>query len=249
MLYAAMTFWLLTSVLCAWGVHSLWSGMVKPRAVNIVLLPGTLVAQLGHVLALLITGATVTGTSLVKDDETGEPGTTQNADTRVPVIGPLALGLLPLLACAVAIFFVARSMGSTVLDGIIDQPIAVTLPVSVSQVWPFLRDDVTLVERLVDATTANAAGGWPFWVFLYLMVCLTVRMAPFPGSLRGSLGAIVLMGLLAAGLGALTDSVPGLIHRGWPVLTLTVATLLLLLTFSAAIRGCVGLVRMLIHNQ
>ena len=53
MLYAALTFWLLVVMFSAWGVHRLWSGLIKPRAVNFVLLPGTLVAQLGHVLGLL----------------------------------------------------------------------------------------------------------------------------------------------------------------------------------------------------
>ena len=64
MLFAAMTFWLVTAVLSAWGVQQLWRGMVAPRVVNAVLLPGTLVAQLGHVLGLLITGATVNNATL-----------------------------------------------------------------------------------------------------------------------------------------------------------------------------------------
>ncbi|MBN1513099.1 MAG: hypothetical protein JXB13_13880, partial [Phycisphaerae bacterium] len=72
MLYVAMTFWLLVIVFLAWGVHQIWSGMVKPRTVNSILLPGTLVAQLGHVLGLLVTGATVSNTTLYKDDESGE---------------------------------------------------------------------------------------------------------------------------------------------------------------------------------
>ena len=49
MLYAALTFWLLVIVFSAWGVYWLWGRLVKPRVVNTVLLPGTLVAQLGHV--------------------------------------------------------------------------------------------------------------------------------------------------------------------------------------------------------
>ena len=68
MVYAAFTFWLLVIVLTAWGVHRLWSGMVKPKVLNTVLLPGTLVAQIGHVLGLLVTGATVTNTTLYKKD-------------------------------------------------------------------------------------------------------------------------------------------------------------------------------------
>ena len=52
MLYLALTFWLLVIVLTAWGVERLWSGMVRPKILNTVLLPGTLVAQIGLVLGL-----------------------------------------------------------------------------------------------------------------------------------------------------------------------------------------------------
>lgn len=249
MLYAAMTFWLLVVVLSAWGVHQLWSGMVQPRVINMILLPGTLVAQLGHVLGLLVTGATVTNTTLVKDDETGDPGTTQDAKPRIPIIGPVAIGLLPLLACAIAIFFVARHLGRSVLDGIAQQPLAASLPTSLGGAWQLVRDEVTLVEALVNATVAAFPGGWPLWLFVYLMICLTVRMAPFPGSLRGSLGAIVLVGMLAAAIGAVSDALARQIEGGWPVLSLTVATLLFLLLVSAVIRGSVGLVKLLVNNS
>lgn len=250
MLYAAMTFWLLIIVLSAWGVHQLWSGMVRPRIVNAILLPGTLVAQLGHVLGLLVTGATVNDTTLYKDDGTGEPGTTKDAKPRIPIIGPVAIGLLPLLACAIAIFFVVRYLGRRVLEGIARQPVAASIPTSLAGVWQLLRDQVTLLEVLVDATIAVLPGGWPAWLFVYLMICLTVRMAPFPGNLRGSLGAIVLLGVLAAGIGAISDTLPGYINGGgWLILSLTVATLLFLLLISAMVRGSVALVKLLAHNS
>jgi len=248
MLYAAMTFWLVTIVMSAWGVHRIWCGLSKPRVVNIILLPGTLVAQLGHVLGLLITGATVNDTTLYKDDETGEPGTTQDARPRIPVIGPMAIGLLPLLACTVAIFFVARYLGETVLTGMQGHRAATVLPTSVAAFWQFLRDGVTLVEALVDAVIVAWPGRWPLWLFLYLMVCLPVRMAPFPGYLRGSLGAIVLLGLISAGLGLLIESLPGVVERGWATLSLTAATVLFLLLVTALVRGAVSLVKVLTNR-
>lgn len=244
MLYAAMTFWLLTIALSAWGVHRLWCTIAKPRVVNVILLPGTLVAQLGHVLGVLVTGATVNDTTLYRNDESGEPGTTRDAKPRIPVVGPIVIGLLPLLACAIAILLSARYLGSEVLQGLGLQAAPAALPTTLGGFWQFLRDGVTLMEALVNAVAGALPGRWPVWVFLYLLVCLGVRMAPFPGNLRGSLGAIVLLGVASATVGTFSNALGDCVRRGWPVLSLTVATLLLLLLASALARGLTELVRL-----
>jgi hypothetical protein len=244
MLFATLTFWLLITVLAAWGIQQLWQPLLKPKIFHGLLLPGTLVAQIGHVLGLLITGAEVNNTSLYKD-ESGEPGTTQNARPKIPVIGPLVIGMLPLLACTTAIVAVAHFLGRPVLTGISSHPLTATLPMSRGAVWEFLRDQISTVEALVESTLAAGFGGWDQWLFLYLMVCLTVRMAPFPGNMRGSLGAIVVLGVVGTLVGTYAGPVANWVEGGWVILTLTVATLLLLLGASALVRGVVGLARML----
>ena len=249
MLYVAMTLWLMMIVLSAWGVHRLWSGMVRPRIINMLLLPGTLVAQLGHVLGLLLTGATVNDTTLFKDDEGGEPGATRNAQPRIPVVGHLVIGSLPLLACVLTVILITHYLGQGVLGAMADRQVATLLPDSAAAMWTLLRDQIGLAESLVNATTAALPGTWELWLFLYLMICLTVRMAPLPGNLRGSLGAIVLLGLLSGLVGLMTEAVPRYILAGWQTLTLTVATLTVLLMATALIRGSVGLVRSLASNS
>ena len=89
--YAQITFWLVVIVFTALGVHRLWSSLVQPKVVNSILLPGTLVAQLGYVLGLLVTGGTVNNTTLIKDDDSGEPETGEDAKPRVPLIGTIFL--------------------------------------------------------------------------------------------------------------------------------------------------------------
>lgn len=248
MLYAAMTFWLMLILLSALGVQRLWAQIVQPKVMNIVLLPGTLVAQLGHVLGLLVTGATVSNTALYQN-ESGDPGTTRDAKPRIPVVGPMVIGLLPLLACAGAILAVARFFGSQAPDGLWDARLPAALPTTLAGVWEMLREQLTMMERLVDVGLRAFPGNWRMWLFVYLMICLTVRMAPFPGNFRGSLGAILLLGLLGAVTGMISGATETCIHASWPVLTLTVSTLLLLLTGSALIRGVVGLSRMIAHNE
>ena len=79
-------------------------------------------------------------------------------------------------------------------------------------------------------------------MFVYSLVCLTIRMAPFEGTLRGALAAIVLLGLGAAAVTSLFDLADPRVQTGQSILTLTVAALLFLLFASLLIRGAVMLV-------
>lgn len=249
MLYAAMTVWMLAIVLSAWGVHRIWSGLVQPKLLNSILLPGTLVAQLGHVLGLLITGATVEKTTLIKDDETGEPETTSDAKPRIPVIGPLVIALLPLLACAMGIWVATRYLGQPIIAAIPTDGVGLALPTSLAAFWETLRQLITLVENVLTAVLNANTGNWQTWLFLYLIICLTVRMAPFPGAMRGALGAIVLVGVLAAVMGTLTQAAVDTIQGGWPIVSFSMASLLFLLMVSAVVRGGVSLFKMLAHKD
>ncbi len=248
MLYAAMTFWILVVVLSAWGVHQLWSGLVKPRVVNTILLPGTLVAQLGHVLGLLVTGGTVNNTTLYKDDETGAPEQTQDPKPRIPIVGPVIIGMLPILACATAIYFVAYYLGGSVIREMNQQMVPHALPATLPQFWEMLRGAITLAETTLAAALHSDWGNWHVCLFLYLLVCLTVRMAPFPGNLRGAMGAIVVLGIIAYVVGKLASATSESVQGGWAILSLSVGTVLVLLIFSLVVRGGVGLCKLLAGN-
>jgi hypothetical protein len=245
MLYVALTFWLLVIVLTAWGVHQLGSGLIRAKLLNTLLLPGTLVAQVGHVLGLLVTGATISNTTLYKDDESGAPEQTRNPQPRIPVIGPVIIGLLPLVACATAIYFVAHYLGAPFTRKMSAQVVGPKLPTTLAGVWDLLRGLITLVESVVSAIAGADMESWRTWLFLYLLVCLAVRIAPFPGNLRGSLAAIVVLGIIGALVSSLTDVADTRVQNAWAVLNLTASMLLLLLFISLLVRGAVGLVRIL----
>ena len=133
--YVALTFWLLVIVLTAWGVQQLWSGMIKPKALNIALLPGTLVAQTGHVLGMLITGARISNNTIYGDDESGAPETTSHPQPKIPIIGPVIIGMLPLLACATAIYFIARLFGAPLLNRMDFDLVSPSLPTTLAGFW------------------------------------------------------------------------------------------------------------------
>ncbi len=248
MLYATLTFWLFFVVLAAWSVQQLWVGIVKSRVLNAVLLPGTLVAQLGHVLGLLVTGATVNNTALYKQ-ESGEPETTENPNPRIPVLGPMIIALLPLMACAAAIYFSVRLLGQQTLSTAFSYEVSGALPTSIGGFWQFLRDQISMMESVVGSIAAVFPGSWRLWLCVYLVICLTVRMAPFPGNFRGSFGAILLLGLVAAAIGLISTSWPTHVEAFWGVLSLMVPTLMLLLLASALIRSAVGVGKLLANRE
>jgi len=252
MLYAALTFWLLVIVFSAWGVYWLWGRLVKPRVVNTVLLPGTLVAQLGHVLGLLVTGNPVRNTKLMGDDEKGEPKSDTPETQRIPVIGSILVGLLPLVACTACLYAAARLLGGGVLEelsGGVALSVSQDLPTSLSAMWELLRNSITVIENMLDAILRSDLVNWRTVLFLYLAVCLTVRMTPFEGNRRGAVGAIFLAGIAIAVVASLLGSVENFVLSSWPILSFAVGMLLFLLLFSLLVGGIVGLARILVRNQ
>jgi hypothetical protein len=249
MLYAALTFWLLVIVFSAWGVHWLWSQLVKPRVVNTVLLPGTLIAQLGHVLGLLVTGNSVSNTKLMGDDEKGEPTSDTPDKQRIPVIGPVLVGLLPLVACAACLFLDAKLLGRNMLVREATPELPQSLPLTLSGVWELLRTTITVTENMLNAILGSDVLNWTNALFVYLAICLTVRMTPFEGNRRGAIGAILLSGLVIGLLGSVVAAVDGAVRSSWPVLNFAVGMLLFLLLLSLLVSGIVGLVRIFARSE
>lgn len=249
MLYAALTFWLLVIVFSAWAVHWLWSRMIKPRAVNTVLLPGTLIAQLGHVLGLLITGNSVSNTKLMGDDEKGEPTSDSPDKQRIPVIGPVIIGLLPLVTCAACLYLAASTFGRSVLVQEAAPDLPQALPLTLAGFWELLRTSITVTENMLDSILGSSLTNWANILFLYLAVCLTVRMTPFEGNRRGAIGAILLSGLVIAIIASFASPVHNAILTSWPIVNFAVGMLLFLLIISLLISGVVGLIRILARNE
>jgi hypothetical protein len=248
-LYAAAAFWLMLIVLMAWGVHSLWSRLIQPKAVNILLLPGTLVAQVGHVVGLLVTGGTIRDTTLMGDHETGAPETGGEAAPRVPLIGTIVVAMLPMAALGAAFFLSIRQIGAPLMSRLpLEPPLAQSLPRTLPAFWDQLHRLLTLAERTFETLRLLDFTDWRNILLVYLLVCTSVRMAPLPGNRRGHLGAIVAVGLLAALVGTLAPAVPQRLQESWPILTLAVSTLLLLLILSLLLHGVVGLVRIVIRG-
>ncbi len=271
MFYLALTFWLMVGLLEAFAIFRLWEGLVRPRWIHLVLLPGTVVAETAHFLAALLTGAPVREAKLVSDEPVGladEPPGPQG----IPVLSPLLLALLPIVAGVVVIYLLYGNFDRSVVAAFqsaglrgpsVDSQLTQSLTWRLGGWFQVGRDLLSLAERLVAALPlggapaggASVLGGgdsgqtWKSWLFIYLTACLAIRMVPLRGNLRSGMAAIVLVGLLATGLGKLAGRVDRGLHEAWPLLAYAIALLTLLLLVSLLVRGLVGLGYVLADKQ
>ncbi|MCA9254247.1 MAG: hypothetical protein KDA33_01360 [Phycisphaerales bacterium] len=243
MLFLSASIWVLMIVVLAWAVDYQWSRMIKPRYVNIALLPGTLVATLGRIVGLLITGAKVNNTALMGDDERGAPLTDAGFEPKIPVFGPVLIGFLPLVACGTAIYLVVNHLGDPIAQKVPIEKVAAETPASLGAFWSQSRSLIDLAEGTCDAIRTADFDRWQTWAFAYLLMCLAVRSAPFPGNVKGHFAAILATGGAVWLAGTLSPAPGKLIEQSWPVLGVTLGWLLLLLIISLIARGVFEIVR------
>jgi len=166
----------------------------------------------------------------------------------LPIFGPILVGLLPLVACAGCLYIAARLWGSSVLGDISGGAalqVSQTLPTTLGGIWDVLRGSITLIEEVLDAILHSDLPQWSTVLFLYLAVCLTVRMAPFEDNRRGAIGAIFLAAIVIAVLASCLPAAKGIILSSWPILSFAVGMLLFLLLLSLLVSGLIGFVRIL----
>jgi hypothetical protein len=157
--------------------------------------------------------------------------------------------MLPLLACAGAIHASTTYFGRGVVSRIKTDIIGPRLPTALNEFWQMLRDLITLTESVVLAILRADLTFWPNLLFVYLLICLTIRMAPFPGTLRGALGAILLLGGAAAISSSLFAVDAPAVSTGWKVLNLTIGCLLVLMIAALALRGMALLIGFIRDSQ
>jgi hypothetical protein len=237
MIYATATFWLLTIVLLAWGIERVWTGMTKPRTLDIALLPGTLVAHLGHTVGLLITGASADGGG--GQGGGGQGGGRAAAKSKLPIIGPVIAAIVPIVALGLVNYIAVVNLGGPVVAKVPADKIAAELPATMTSFWDQLVGLIRLAEGTLNAVRDAEAVKWQTAAFVYLIVCLSVRLAPFPGNVRGHVGAVVVLGIVAWLAGSVATNLPDIIRQSWPMLSVTIGGLALLLMFTLVVRATV----------
>ena len=192
----------------------------------------------------MITGGTVENTTLIADNESGEPQTGEQPKSKIPLVGAVMIALLPMAGCAVAIYAVSSYLGASILGAMASEPVVhLALPTSGPAFFDMLHQSIALVERLVNAIAQSDLTDWQTLLFLYLAACLTVRMAPLSGNIRGALGAIALAGIAVFVIGKTASSAAGMLNTIWTLMSFSVAVLLFLLIVSLLMTGIISLIK------
>jgi hypothetical protein len=237
------------------GIYRLWTSLGKSVWVNWALLPGTVVSEMSYIFGCLITGGEIRRAKIVPDvggksSDDGNPKT--EASAKLKHVGPVLASLMSVVACAGAILLVHSLLGGEVMrqfangGGVLSQAsLPRELPTSWQGLWDQVNRQVVLLRRMCETMGEVDWLDWRVPLFVYLSMCLAVRLSPAGRPLRATLGAAVAMSLVLAIIGLIWTRFADLIQDIWPLVTYVWASLLALLAITLLVRGAVALAAVL----
>ena len=251
MIYATFTVWLLGAMFLALGVYRLWARLVRPVAVAWALLPGTLVYEMGYILGCLVTGAEVRRAKLMPNGkDAGEP--TTEATTGIKFVSPMVAALLAIVACIGAILAVHAALGEPVIaafttgGGMLPaKTLPTALPDGWGELWTQLHTHLDLLRRMGETLAEVDWFDWRVPLFVYLSLCLAVRLSPGRRPIRPALAAAAAFAVVIALIGLIWPRFSSLMQDLWPLLTYIWALLLFLLAATLTAWGLASLVNIL----
>ncbi len=259
MIYAAFSVWLVLIILMGAGVYRLWAGLIQGGWVNWALLPGTVVSEMAYIFGCLITGGEIRRARLMphgRDSagrKTGGDGSpAAEATPRLKVLGPIIAALIAIVAVIGAIIAAHSLLGEPVIREFIlpdilspMQAMPRELPQSWDGLWEQIGAQTQMLKHICETWRDVDWSNWRVPLFVYLSMCLAVRLAPVGRDMRATLAAVVVIAAMVALIGAIWEKFSGLMDDIWPLLTYIYALLLFLLMATLVIYGCVGLFRVL----
>jgi len=243
LIYAAFTLWLLLIVFLGLGIHRLLSQMLRPAWINWALLPGTVVSEMAYIFGCLITGGEIRRAKIMptsRDSKSpGDSEPTTESAAKLKLIGPVVAALIAMVACAGAIVAASSLLGRPVMDEFSNagESLPKSLPTSWHLLWEQIGRQVRLLRQTCEALARLDWLDWRVPLFVYLGMCLAVRLAPVRRDLRATLAAAVVIAGVIAIVGRFSNRFGDLMRDIWPLLAYVYATVLLLLIAAMLVRG------------
>jgi hypothetical protein len=240
------------------GVFALLAKLTKPVVVQCLLLPGSAVSELAYIVGCLITGE-VRRSRIMPDSKAGDGGQpATEAQSKMGFFGPLIASTFAIVACGAAILAVNHYMGKSVIDqfslksdsllppkGSFNEKAPSSAAAAVNYFWKLVHSQVDLLKRFTDALGELKWKVWKVPLFVYLSLCLGVRLSVATRPVRPTLAAVVLIAGTIAVIGALWEKFSDLMNEVWPLLSYVWGLLLLTLVATLLLSGLVALIRAL----
>jgi hypothetical protein len=262
MIYGAFTMWLVLTVFAGIGVFRMWASLGKPVWVNWALLPGTLVSQMAYICGCLITGGEINNAKMVPGKGDSGGGQPQTSDSpRLKIIGPVTASLMAIVACGASILVVHNMLGKPVIEtfsggggwSFFSTPAKSELPKDLPRSWDagweLVGEQVQLLKHTCEVWWDLDWANWKVALFVYLGICLAVRLGPVSRPIRPTLVAVCVIAGVIAITGGLNKDFANLIDDVWPLLTYVWASLLAMLIGTLAVLGVVSLWRILTGKE
>ncbi len=242
------------------GVFTLLAKLTKPVIVACLLLPGTVVAELAYILGCLITGGEIRRSKIMPDSKASDGGQpTTEAQSKLGFFGPLIASTFAIVACGAAILAVNHYMGKDVVqniaslksDGLLppkgnfNDKAPSTMTAAVNYFWKLVHSQVDLLKNFTDTVGQLKWKDWKVPLFVYLSLCLGVRLSVATRPVRPTLAAVVLIAVTIAIIGALWEKFSDLMNEVWPLLSYVWGLLLLTLVATLLLSGLVALFKAL----
>lgn len=260
MIYAWFTLWLFLIIFAGTGVYGLLSRLTKPVIVNWLLLPGTIVSEMAYIFGCLITGGEIRRSKIMPGEggDGGSPAT--DAQPKLKFLGPVVAATIATAACGLAILLSYSLLDKPVISDFLGDgkirpvelaPKAFPGKEAVDSVrggwnvfWDVVGHQVYILKRMAETLGQLKWKDWHVPVFLYLSVCLAVRLSNGSRPLRPTLLAGILIAGIIALIGTISTKFSDLMSADiWPLLTYVWALLLFLLVLALALTGLVALIK------
>ncbi len=245
------------------GVYRLWTQVLKPEWVNWALFPGTVVSEMAYIFGCLITGGEIKRARLLpmRNKSSGrrkssDSECTTEAQPHLKIVGPIVSALLAFLACTGAIIIVHSLLGEPVIkqfttaDGILRlAALPKELPSSWDGFWEQVTSIIHLLRRMCDTLISLDWLKWQVPLFIYLTICLAIRLAPVGRAMRPTLIALAAAAVIIGLIGIVSSSFKDVVEKVWPLLTYIWTCLLFLLVITLVIRGVYALAGVIIGKS
>jgi len=161
----------------SWLAGYFFAGSVSGRMARWFLMPGIIVHEISHAGACLVTGAPIHSINVFET----RGGSVTHGEPRIPIIGQIIVSFAPVVGAVAVLYFAGYFL----------LPSLMRLP-AVS----FINQPSGWLWQLKDFFASLNYGDWKTWLFLYLVLSISVTMTPSGQDFQNSFWGLVICAVI-----------------------------------------------------